>query len=267
MVNSIFEKNLWLIEVWQRVLRTIIEESGVGPVSSTLNPMAGGPMHSSDALMEMVLGGKDVTIFSGARSGEMLVVRWTWLRSGGFQAVLVQCQEFPALEISHGMFLSLHRTYFPKNGVTLISGLSKSHQEWQNCRVKDISFVSGILHFLLLSGFPCLEPEYIVILLCFWCCAHHTCGALWTKACSLLDTGIAPGPGSGVDSFWIQISRASCIPFHFACLKEEAKGSPPFASRAECTFLKVLKYHSWVQLSAEIELYKGETYKGEIYTK
>lgn len=42
----------------RRVLRTIIKESAEGPVSSTLSPMAGGPVHSSDALMEMVLVGE-----------------------------------------------------------------------------------------------------------------------------------------------------------------------------------------------------------------
>ena len=252
----------------QRVLRTIIEERGEGPVSSTLSPMAGGPMHSSDALMEVVLGGELPCqhLFRCKKWGNVrcpVDLTEVWRISGSACSM----SSFSCIgNISYVFKLPLGRTYFPKNGVTLISGLNKRHREQQNCRVKDISFVPGILHFLLFSCFPCLEPEYIVIVLCFWCCAHHTCGAL-NKG--LLSAGYTNWPWAWVwGRFVLDTNKQGILhPLPFCLCKEEAKGSPPFASRAECTFLKVLKYHSWVQLSAEIELYKGETYKGEICTK
>lgn len=140
-----------------------------------------------------------------------------------------------------------------------------SHREQQNFRVRDFLW-PFLLHFLLLSRFPCLEPKYIVILLCFWCCVHHT-ALLSEQRPALCWIGIGPGPGSGVDSFWIQISKASCIPY-YRVLRKRPRGPPPFASRARMYLLKSIKIS---QLGSVIcrnrELYERETYKGEICTK
>lgn len=48
-----------------------------------------------------------------------------------------------------------------------------------------------------------------------------------TKQRAVPCKGTGIGLGLGLDSFWREISRVSCKPFHFAYLTEEAKGSHP----------------------------------------
>lgn len=213
----------------RRVLRTIIKERVEGPVSPTLSPMAGGPVHSSDALMgwcwlEYSLSAS----FQVQEAGSMLLSGWTWLRSGGFQAVLVQCQVLPVLEISHSMFLSLHRTTSQRMESHWFQVWMKS-SEHRTFRVKETSFVPGILHFLLLSRFPCLEPKYIVILFCFWCCVHRHSAALSEQRpalCWIQELAL----GLGLYIHFDTNKQGILYPLPFCRLKEEAKGSPPFAS-------------------------------------
>lgn len=94
--------------------------------------------------------------------------------------------------------------------------------------IKDISLVPYTLHLLLFLDFSCLEPKDEAVLLCFWWCTHHEPVVLSEQRldpCLAQELGL--GLGLGLDCFWRQISRASCIPFHFACLEEEAKGPLP----------------------------------------
>lgn len=70
-----------------------------------------------------------------------------------------------------------------------------SHQEQQNWKIKDTSLcltlISCCFQISLVWAQRCSSFAF-----CFWCCAHHTCGALWTKACSLLGIGIGSRPSA-----------------------------------------------------------------------
>lgn len=86
--------------------------------------------------------------------------------------------------------------------------------------------MSHTFYLLLFSDFPCLEPKHAVVLLSAFGTVPVTPVVLSEQSpahCWAQELGL----GLGLGSFQRQISRASCIPFHFACLKEEARGPLP----------------------------------------
>ena len=93
-----------------------------------------------------------------------------------------------------------------------------SRQEQQNCKIKVVSLVPDTLHLLLFSDPPCLSwaGRCSGFTFCSWCCAHHTCGALWTKVCSLPGTGIGPRPGA---RFFLETNKQNILhplPFYLS---------------------------------------------------
>lgn len=128
-----------------------------------------------------------------------------------------------------------------------------------NSTIKDKSHFPCTVHFqlLLFSVPPVLgSGRWLVCLRFLVLCLSHL-------GCSL-NKGLLPAghrnwtrPGIG---FLLERNKQGILQALPFCLSyRRGQGFSSFASKIECTFLQLFKYHSWIQLSAEIDLYKRKT--------